>query len=72
MVKQEVVIGVFKYAESKSWPLFLDFGHFLVQTDDVFARSWVNAKFLGKTKQSDFPEYMPLTTCMCCNPNSVP
>ena len=70
MVKQKVVVGVFGHAEFKSG---LYFGlalllHKVLATFQskhmtVFRGFSVNARFLGKTRQSDFPEYTPLGSC---------
>ena len=67
MVKQKVVIGVFKHAESKSglyFVLTLLLHRFLATFQSkhmtVFVGFRKNDLILSKTRQSDFPEYTPL------------
>ena len=67
MVKQKVVIGVFRHAESKFGLCFVltlllhrFFATFQSKNMTVFAGFPQNDLFLGKTRQSDFPEYKPL------------
>ena len=67
LVKQKVVLGVFRHSESKSGLSFelalLLHGvsaHYSLNLQWFFAGFSQNNKFLGKTRQSDFPEYTPL------------
>ena len=59
MVKQKVDIGVFRHGECKSG-LYFRLALLLYKVLATFCRFPLNAKFLGKTRQSDFPEYPPL------------
>ena len=60
MVKQKVVIVVFKHAESKSGLYFV-----LTLLPHRFLATFQSKHMtvLGKARQSDFPEYTPLLIC---------
>ena len=67
MVKQKVVIGVFRHAESKSGLYFvltlilhMILATFKSKHMTVLAGFLWNDLIFGKTRQSDFPEYTPL------------
>ena len=67
MVKQKVVTGVFRHAEPNSgiyFGLALLLHKVLATIKSKYITVFSGFPFLGKTRQSDLPEYTPHSMCL--------